>query len=84
MASQFVDACHETFELIAEHPGIGRVYEPLNERLVGMRVFRVHGFDAWRVCYQPLEVVRVERVLHGARDLPRVLEEPWVSRPSSR
>ena len=76
VAPRFVEACRESFELIAEHPAIGRAYEPVDDRLAGFRVFPVKSpFDTWLVFYRELAgVVHIERVLHGARDLPAALE----------
>ena len=72
VAPRFVAACRESFELIAEHPAIGRTYKPMDDRLAGFRVFPVKSpFDAWLVFYRELHI---ERVLHGARDLPVALE----------
>ena len=70
VALRFVAASRETFELIARHPEIGREYRPEDERLAGMRAFRVHLFDRYLVFYRvQRDAVFVERVLHGSRDL---------------
>ena len=76
VAPRFVEACRETFELIAEQPGIGRRYEPIDARLEGIRVFPVTDpFGNWLVFYRELSsIVHIERVLHGARDIPAALQ----------
>ncbi len=39
-----------------------------------MRVVLIRGFESWQVFYSVRDDrVRVERVLHGARDLPKAL-----------
>jgi plasmid stabilization system protein ParE len=39
--------------------------------LKGMRMMRVHGFEAYLIFYLPSDTgVDVVRVIHGARDLP--------------
>lgn len=73
-ALRFVDAVDETFALLEEQPDIGRVYLPQDPRLQDVRTWRVHRFDRYLVFYRVLEdVVRVERVLHGSRNLWAVL-----------
>ena len=43
-ANRFLDASEATFEFLAHSPQIGAVYSTKNERLDGLRVFRVNGF----------------------------------------
>ena len=76
VALRFLDSVEETFALLEEQPEIGRVYVPDNPRLSEMRAWHVHRFDRYLVFYRILDdedALRVERVLHGSRDLWKVL-----------
>lgn len=73
-AHRFLDAAEATFQFLAESPGSGAVYPTNNERLRGLRVFRVQGFPNHLAFYlEHDQEVEVVRVLHGARDLNAVL-----------
>ena len=67
-AIRFVDRLHDTFQLIAENPGIG----PRREALAtGLRSFPVGDY---LVFYRKrAEVVEIIRVLSGFRDLDALL-----------
>jgi toxin ParE1/3/4 len=70
VALRFVSAAAETFALLARHPEIGREYAPRDDRLAGMRAFRIHRFEQHLVFYRvEADAIRIERVLHGSRDL---------------
>ena len=76
VALRFLDLVEETFALIEEQPEIGRVYLAENPRLSDVRAWRVHRFDRYLVFYRILEeedALRVERVLHGSRNLWKLL-----------
>jgi toxin ParE1/3/4 len=74
-AIRFYDAAARTFEAIADMPGIGERRETANPRLAGLRVRRIEGFEKHLIFYRPVEDgVEIVRVLHGARDIDRVLE----------
>lgn len=75
VAIRFLEAADAAFASLAERPTIGRVYDPDNPRLAGVRTFLISGFPHL-IFYRPLDDgIEVLRVLHGARDLPRVLQE---------
>ena len=46
-----------------------------NPRLEGLRVWRIQGFEKHLIFYRPVaDGIEIVRVLHGARDLDRLLE----------
>jgi toxin ParE1/3/4 len=74
VALRFLSAVDETFALLEEQPGIGRGYVPENPELQDFRSWRVHRFERYLVFYRELEdTVRVERILHGSRNIWSVL-----------
>ena len=59
-------------------PGIGAPKHLANNSLNGLRSLHVQGFDDVRIWYVAgRATVRVIRVLHGKRDINRLLE--WES-----
>jgi toxin ParE1/3/4 len=74
-AERFLEAAEATFQQLEETPELGRLYETDNPRLAGVRVIRVRGFRNHLIFYRPcVEGVELLHLLHGARDLPAVLE----------
>ena len=73
-ALRFYDAIEETFSFLASHPAIGAPYEGRTLAGAGIRVWRVSGFGNHLAFYRPIEGgIEILRVLHGARDIGRVL-----------
>jgi toxin ParE1/3/4 len=74
-ALRFLEQAEATFESLSEMPGIGSPYQVRNTRLQGLRCFAVRGFPNHLVFYLPVAGgIDVIRVLHGARDIPPLLE----------
>jgi toxin ParE1/3/4 len=74
-AIRFLRAAEATFDQLAGSPELGRRWESTHERLRGIRVWRVKGFPSHLIFYRPIaQGVEVLHVLHGARDLPVILE----------
>jgi plasmid stabilization system protein ParE len=72
----FLVAVDQVFERLAMHPQIGTSAKNLEPRLALVRYWPVPGFETYLVFYLPLPgVVEILRMLHGARDLPRVFDE---------
>ena len=60
------------FAELGRHPEIGR--QRRFQRRPGLRSWYVDGFDSYLIFYRPIaEGVEIYRVLHGARDLRRLL-----------
>jgi len=75
-ALRFYDAVDKTYRQIREHPGRWPQYELDHPRLIELRKCAVAGFTRFLVFYRiEARTVLVLRVLHGARDIPSVLEE---------
>ncbi len=75
-AARWLAAAHRTIHsVIAEHPhiGVGRDYN--RPSLAGVRALAVRGFKNYLIYYRvDRDTIRIIRVLHGARDVPNVLE----------
>ena len=64
-AERFIDAVHETGELLASHPEMGRAREELAP---GLRSFPIGAFVLfYRHAARGIEVARI---LRGSRDIP--------------
>lgn len=64
----------ETFEKLAAMPGMGGKREFRKPELVGIRSWVVTGFKNYVIFYKEIPGgIEVLRVLHGARDVDRVL-----------
>ncbi len=74
----FFDAVDSTLLGSTRQPGLGKATRFRHPELHGLRSFRVHApFDAHLIFYRTTEhMLSVERLMHGARDLPRRLREP--------
>ena len=74
-ATHFLDAVDESIEAICKRPNIGAPKRLKNPILSGLRSWAVKGFEDVLIFYvvQP-DDLRVVRVLHGRRDIWRILE----------
>jgi plasmid stabilization system protein ParE len=63
---------------LARQPGLGRTRKFRAKELTGIRSFPVSGrFGVHLIFYRSSgDILSIERVMHGARDLPRRLLEP--------
>ncbi len=74
-ARRFLNAAEATFAQLARTPGMGRMWQSADERLRGVRVWRIGGFERWLVFYRPIDRgIEVLHVIHGARDIEAILE----------
>lgn len=74
VALRYYDAAAETFTFLARNPGVGALRESKDPAFVGIRVWRVNGFDKHLVFYRAVEDgIEIVRVLHGHRDLDSIL-----------
>jgi plasmid stabilization system protein ParE len=75
VAVRFRDAVGRTVESLRQHPLVGPRYQSNNLQLQSLRSWPVTGFEAIRIYYLlDNDAIRVIRVLHGKRDLKRILE----------
>jgi len=74
-ATRFLDAIDESIEAICRMPHLGAPKALKNPLLAGLRAWAVKGFEDILIFYivQP-DALRVVRVLHGRRDIKRILE----------
>ncbi|MBX3403043.1 MAG: type II toxin-antitoxin system RelE/ParE family toxin [Phycisphaeraceae bacterium] len=72
-ADRFIDAVDETAHRVAKYPGTGSRWRHGKTDLPELRRIRLKHFDMWLMLYLPEPgVLRVVRVVHGARDLGSV------------
>ncbi len=72
---RFYEAAEKAFRQLLDMPGMGGTWASPNPRLVGLRVWPIRGFENHLVFYRPNEEgIEIVRVLHGFRDLDRILE----------
>jgi toxin ParE1/3/4 len=68
-AVRFLEAAEKAFELLAQMPEIGSVWETHHPRLAGLRVWPIRGFEKYLIFYRPIpDGIEGFHVLHGARD----------------
>jgi toxin ParE1/3/4 len=75
-AERFLDAARAAMEYVFRRPGVGRSGSFQSPALKGLRSWPVKGFAVIRIYYlASKDEVRVIRVLHGKRDVGRLLED---------
>lgn len=77
VAERFLRQAERSIARLADNPRIGRRWQGLQaETRKGLRVWRVEGFPKILIFYRVEESgVAIVRILHGARDLPALLDE---------
>ena len=77
IARRFLESVWQTLAVLAERPGMGKARRFRHTELQGLRSFPVRTpFQAHLIFYRSSESgLSVERLMHGARDLPRRLRE---------
>lgn len=74
-AERFLRTAEATFLKLAELPGLGRRWESPHAELADLRVTSIPKFRSYLVFYRPVSSgIKVIRVLHGARDLHRLIQ----------
>ena len=78
VSERYLTAVHQTIMRISEIPNLGARRRFAAPELEGIRSFQVaRPFERHLVFYEAKDFLRVERVVHGARDLHRrLLENP--------
>ena len=75
VAVRFRDAVRRTVESLRQRPLVGPRYHSNNPQLQSLRSWPVARFEAIRLYYLlDNDAIHVIRVLHGKRDLKRILE----------
>ncbi len=75
-AFRFVEAVEESVGQLVSMPNMGAPREIRNPTLKGLRVWPVKNFDEFLIFYLVQgDTLRVIRVLHGKRDIDRILKK---------
>ena len=73
-ADRLLLAFHDATAKLVDMPGMGPAKPLKNPRLRGLRFWPIKGFRNYLIFYKPTENgIEVVRLLHGARDIERVL-----------
>jgi plasmid stabilization system protein ParE len=81
VAYRFVDAVEESIEQLIRMPHMGAPKALRNSALEGLRAWPVEGFEDIRIFYLVQEqTLKVVRILHGKRDITRILENEPAAR----
>lgn len=76
VADRFLDATRIAVEKLSHTPHAGPPRLMKNPRLNGLRTWSVDGFDDVKIYYIVAnEELRIIRILHGRRDVQRILEQ---------
>jgi plasmid stabilization system protein ParE len=74
-AFRFLDAVEESIEQLLRMPNMGAPKPLRNPDLEGLRSWPVAGFEDMRIYHLVQnEILKVVRILHGKRDISRILE----------
>jgi toxin ParE1/3/4 len=77
-ARRFREQAEATFERLRDMPGIGARYELEHPALADLRFLPICRFRKFSVFYRPTtDGIEVMRVLHGARDIHKILAEEF-------
>ena len=75
-ADKVLDAIERSIKSLTNTPKVGSYWNSPDPRLDGMRVTTVTPYRNYLIFFRPVEgVVEVFCVLHGARDLPALIDE---------
>jgi toxin ParE1/3/4 len=76
VADRFLAATQEAIGHISHTPAAGTPRPMKNPRLAGLRTWPIDGFDNLKVYYTvSADALMIVRILHGRRDIERVLEQ---------
>jgi toxin ParE1/3/4 len=75
VAVRFRTAVRQTIQSLQQHPLVGPRYRSSNPQLPTLRTWAVAGLEAIRIyCLVDEDTLRIIRILHGKRDVERLLE----------
>ena len=84
IATRFTEALQRTIQKLREHPLVGARCRLGKPELENLRSWPVAGFESIRIYYLAYhDAIQVIRVLHGKRDLKRILERESSTQPRS-
>jgi toxin ParE1/3/4 len=73
---RFLDAVDDSIEALLRMPALGAPKAFSNQVLAGLRSWAVKGFEDILIFYVVrCETLLVVRVLHGRREIPKILEQ---------
>jgi len=76
VALRFLDASERAFTTFAKMPGMGRLRRFPHAEVGELRSWAIPGFERYLIFYRALpDGIEVIRVLHGMRDLDRIIGE---------
>jgi toxin ParE1/3/4 len=74
-AERFLQAVENSFQALARMPPMGSPYRPASRGGIELRRWPVEGFRDYLIFYRVMDDgIDGVRVLHGARDIERLLE----------
>lgn len=77
VALRFLAATDETFQQLLDSPHLGSTTSYHAAESLGLRVWRVRGFSKYLIFYRSdANGIEIVRVLHSARDVDRILDQP--------
>lgn len=78
VAERWLDAVQRASrDRLGQNPKIGVRRDYGRPALAGLRMIGVPGFRSYLIFYRvDADAVRIVRILHGARDIPNVLDPP--------
>jgi toxin ParE1/3/4 len=78
VAERYLGAVDQTIQRLANYPDLGLRRHYQSPELAGIRSFAVaRPFEKHLIFYRAEDQLSIERVMHGARDLPRrLMEDP--------
>lgn len=78
VATRFLESAERTMNLIQQFPEVGRLKFREHPELGGTRCLAVQRpFSVWLIFYHAAQgIIHFDRLIHGARDLPRRLLNP--------
>ena len=72
---RFYESVQESYQSLLDMPGMGKPKPVSNPHLIELRQWPVSGFEKYLIFYRPTTTgIEIIRVLHGARDIDRILE----------
>jgi toxin ParE1/3/4 len=75
-ADRLLEAVEEAIQVLLENPDVGRLREFRSPRAQAIRSWVVRGFESYVIFYRhDGEDIEIVRFIHGARDIPRLLED---------